>query len=296
MKNNLSVFLSLAMILSIVPMTALAAEIDSYNGIKQHVSDVYGIPLDIVNTLDEAKVRRMDVDDSQVVSAKEEYANFVTDENGDTTVIPSTEEDYLDYINKPATRSNPTTDDNGWMKIYLIIIDNGSTLNISSTYTWLIQPRVTYGQHDLLNITWENGSYIRGSAKGFYSYNVNGITYHSEDLSGFTQSSDNPRSITHAHPMNGSGARRNEFFHMMVTVEKNTGLSREYASSTYGQQYKALNLNLSSLLGGASGIAGAFYISNPYAKAFAVAAAVGSILSNLKTYYDTFSVVADARV
>lgn len=294
MKKFLSIVLSLSMIVGLFPTIALAAESDDYESIKEHVSQVYGIPMGIVDTLNEEKVRSMDIDDNQVVSVNEEYVNFVTDENGETTVIPSTEEDYLAYAASPAPQDNPFSDDNGWMKIYLIIIDNGSTLDISSTYTWLIQPRVTYGQHDMLTIAWENGSYVRGSAEGFYSYNVNGISYHTEDLSGFTQPDDNRRSINHAHPMNDSGARRNEFFHMMVTIEKNTGLSKEYASSSYSQQYKGIDLG--ALLGGAGSIAGAFFIPEVGGKALCIAFAASSILASTEIYYDTYTIEADAKV
>ena len=181
-KKILAIILSMAMVISIAPVSALATDVESYESIKQRVSSVYGIPLEIVDTLSEEKVRGMDVDESQVISAQEPYIHYVVDDEGNSTAIPSTEEEYLEYATLPVTRSNPKTEDNGWMKIYLIIINNGATLDISSTYTWLIQPRVTYGQHDMLTIAWENGSYVRGSAEGFYSYQTDFAGNHSEDL------------------------------------------------------------------------------------------------------------------
>ena len=68
--------------------------------------------MDIMDTLSEEKVRNLDVDDEQVVSAQEAYVNFVTDESGETTAIPSTEEDYLNYISSPAAIDNPSTQSN----------------------------------------------------------------------------------------------------------------------------------------------------------------------------------------
>ena len=185
-KKILAIILSMAMVISIAPVSALATDVESYESIKQRVSSVYGIPLEIVDTLSEEKVRGMDVDESQVISAQEQYIHYVVDDEGNSTVIPSTEEEYLEYAALPVTCSNPKTEDNGWMKIYLIIINNGATLDISSTYTWLIQPRVTYGQHDMLTIAWENGSYVRGSAEGFYSYQTDFAGNHSEDLNCFS--------------------------------------------------------------------------------------------------------------
>lgn len=148
----------------------------------------------------------------------------------------------------------------------------------------------------MLTIAWENGSYVRGSAEGFYSYQTDFAGNHSEDLNSsyFKQPTDNPKSINYAHPMNDSGARKNEFFHMMVTIEKNTGLSREYASSSYSQQYKSFNL--AGLLGGASGIVGAFYIPSVGAKALCIALAASSILAGTDVCYETYTIKADAKV
>lgn len=289
MKKFLSAFLALILAFSL-PISVLAVESDSYSDIKEHVSTLYGIPMDIMDTLSEEKVRSMDINDSQVVSTQESYVNFITDEFGETTAIPSTEEDYLNYLSSPAANSeieNPATNSNSWMKIYLIIIDNGdNTLNISSTYTWLIQPRVVFNQYDMLSLCWENGSYIPGTAEGFYSYNTVSSGHFSEDLpaSDFEQPSDNPKSINYFHPMNDSGVRRNEFFHMMVTIRKNTGAGLEHAWSFYGHQEKTIDWN--NFLNGIAGIAGAIYIPNPYVKAIAAIAGVNSLSGSVNSYYD----------
>lgn len=289
MKKFLSSFLALILALSL-PISALAVENDSYNSIKEHVSSLYGIPMDIMDTLSEEKVRSMDISDDQVVSSQETYVNFITDESGETIAIPSTEEDYLNDILSPVPNEeigNPETESNSWMKIYLIIIDNGNnTLNISSTYTWLTQPRVVFNQYDMLSLCWENGSYIPGTAEGFYSYNTVSMGHFSEDLSssGFEQPSENPKSINYFHPMNDSGARRNEFFHMMVTLRKDTGAGLEHAWSYYGHQEKTINWG--AFLGGVAGIAGAIYIPNPYVQALSLAAGIVGLSGGINSYYD----------
>lgn len=295
-KKVLATILSLAMLVSITPLSVMAAENTSYEVIKHQVSSIYGIPLEIVDSLDEEKVRGLHIDESQVISAEEQYIHFSTDEDGNTTVTEETEQDYIDYVSTPSTVANPVTEthDDGWMRIYLIIINNGSTLDISSTYTWLVQPRVTYGQQDLLTLKWENGSYVPNSAEGFYSYNINGITYHSEDLlsSGFKRPTEDLKSINYAHPMNDSGARYNEFFHMMVTIEKNTGLSQETALSAYGHQYKTLNFNLGTAFSAIGGVASAFFLPPPY-NAICMTAAAAGILGQTQICYDTFVVEAN---
>lgn len=297
MKNRIiSVLLSIAMLIAVCPVSAFASDAESLESIKQRVSSIYGIPMNIVETLSEEKIREMDVSPEQVVSTEESYVQYVFDADGNSMAILSSEKEYLDFVSSPSTQANPETDSNGWMKIYLIIVDNGDTLDISSTYTWLIQPRVTYGQHDILTIAWENGSYIRGSAEGFYSYNTDFVGSHSEDLdpNGFVQPEDNRHSINYAHPMNDSGARKNEFFHMMVTIEKNTGLSMEYASSSYSQQFKTFNL--AGLLGGAAGVAGALFIPEVGGKILSASLAASSIIASIEDSYETFTVEVDTRV
>lgn len=112
-KKILAIILSMAMVISIAPVSALATDVESYESIKQRVSSVYGIPLEIVDTLSEEKVRGMDVDESQVISAQEQYIHYVVDDEGNSTAIPSTEEEYLEYAALPVTCSNPKTEDNG---------------------------------------------------------------------------------------------------------------------------------------------------------------------------------------
>lgn len=84
-KKILAIILSMAMVISIAPVSALATDVESYESIKQRVSSVYGIPLEIVDTLSEEKVRGMDVDESQVISAQEQYIHYVVDDEGNST-------------------------------------------------------------------------------------------------------------------------------------------------------------------------------------------------------------------
>lgn len=300
-KKILATILFVAMMLTLSPTSALAIENKDFETMKQQVSDTYGIPIEIVDTLSETKIRNLytTIAENQVVSSEEQFFHFTVDEDGNSSVSQESEQAFLDYASSPvAMDDNPVTKvhEDGWMKIYLIIIDKGDTLDISTTYTWLIQPRVTYGQQDLLTLKWENGSYIPNSANGFYSYNINGITNHSEDLlsSGFKRPSEDLKSINYAHPMNDSGARRNEFFHMMVTIEKNTGLSRETAHSAYGHQYKTLNFNLGTALGAAGGVASCFFLPPPY-NAICMTAAAAGILGQTTVVYDTFAVEATGK-
>ncbi len=54
--------------------------------------------------------------------------------------------------------------------------------------------------------------------------------------------------------------------------------------------------SLGALLGGASGIAGAFFIPEVGGKALGIALAAGSILASTEIYYDTYTIETDAKV
>lgn len=284
MKKLTAIILSLCMVVTIFPTSAFASENEPYENIKQRVSSVYGIPQEIVDTLSEEKVRAMDVDEEQVVSVQEEYVNFITYEDGETVAIPSSENEYQNYISSPAMIANPNTLSNSWMRIYIIIIDYGSTMNISSTYTWLIPPRVIFNEYDLLKIYWENGTYIPGSAEGFYSYSTAFSGPTSEDITDFTQNPDNPKEITHAHPMNDSGARQNEFFHMMVSIYKDYGAGAEHAWSMYCHQQRSINWI--NFLGGTALIGSAFTVSFPL-NVLNFGAGVAALSGSAEDYYET---------
>lgn len=290
MKKVLAVILSLSMAMGVLPLSAFAAVNESYESIKTRVSNIYQIPMEIVDTLDEERVRGMDADYSQVVSASEVYVNFVTDENGETTTYYRTEEDYLEYISAPMPMSNSSTVTNSWMRVYIIIIDNGgNTLDISSTYTWMIQPTVLYNQYDMLTISWENGVYVPGSATGFYSYKANGLN-HSVDLTGFVNPSEAPKSVNYTFLVNDSGARTNEFYHMMVTVRKDYGVRSEHAWAQYSRQTRSISWT-AAVAAGVS-IASAMSVSDPVSGSISITAALVVLLGSVNTSYD--KIIADA--
>lgn len=298
-KKILAAFLFITMMLNLSPTSALALESKDFETIKQQVSDTYGMPIEVVDSLTEAKIYDLydTIAENHVISTEEQFFRFTVDEDGNSSISRESEQAFLDYVSSPSVMDNPVTDTNKdkWMKIYLIIIDKGDTLEISSTYTWLVQAQATAGQHDLLMLKWENGSYVPNSANGFYSYSLNGRTY-SENLlsSGFKRPNDDLKSINYAHPMNDSGVRQNEFFHMKVTIEKNTGLSLETARSAYGRQYQTLGLNLGTALASAGGIASCFFLPPPYNAICATAAAAG-LLGQNKVCYDTFVLEASGK-
>ena len=88
MKNRIiSVLLSIAMLIAVCPVSAFASDAESLESIKQRVSSIYGIPMNIVETLSEEKIREMDVSPEQVVSTEESYVQYVFDADGNASVI-----------------------------------------------------------------------------------------------------------------------------------------------------------------------------------------------------------------
>lgn len=284
------------MILSMIPVSAIDIKgVEPLESVKQRVSNIYHIPMDVMDTLDEAYIRDLDVDYGQVLSTKEEYVKFTVDEQGETTAIFASESEYLHDINKPSPNGLVSdTDENSWMRIYLVVIDQGSNIDISSTYTWLTLPRITARAYDLLSIRFENGTYEPNSASGFYSYKFNGATTR-KNLTGFKAASNTWKQINCAFQLNDGAASTNHFAQMKVTLIKNTGAGAERAMSTYGHQEKAINWT--SALGGAvtvGGVAAAFTEITTLGSLTFISG-IASILGSASNYYDAFSLEVFAR-
>lgn len=293
MKKLLSSILSITMIIVTLSASATASSIENarnvenldYQTIKLRVSNIYGIPLDIVEHLDEARVRKLnaDVAPDATIFSSESYVRFEANDQGESKAIPCTEQQYLEYLSTPVLHANPGTVDVGWMKVYLIIIDDKSgNIDISSTYTWLQQPRVIADQYDVITMWWENGSYLEG--EGFYSYQLNG-KYIDEDIldSDLVLDYKTFKSINYAHKMNDSGARKNEFFHIKITLDKNTGLGIERASTIYAHQ--EAKVNWKQALGDnltAQTIAASFCLEGT---AISFITALYAVFGNIERYY-----------
>lgn len=248
-----------------------------------------------MNTFSEEKLQNMDINNSQLVATNEQYVSFITNDIGETIVVPSSEEDYLKYLASPTTHANPNSGSKSWMKIYIIIIDDGSTMRLSATFDWLTQPTILFKTYDLLSIKWDNGSYIPNSAEGFYSYQsyMTG-KQHTVSLSGFAQSEENFKQVNVCKLMNDSNVELSPFFHMMVRIQKNSGLNNETASAYYGHQDRAISVHPVAALGSAVSFAAALKAKGGSIYSMVICGAALTVLGSFSVdeYYEEFSVKA----
>ena len=275
MKKGISFLLTFSVLCSLLVPAALAydgggtEDLDqSYSAVKERVSEIYGIPMEIVDTLSEEKVYRMDVNENQVVSATTEYVQFITDDSGETAVFSYTEPEYQNYMAQNSVRTNPGyggDEDEIWMRIYVVIIDDGDNMRISSTYDWLSEPDAYWDRYDYLVLRWENGTYREDTVEGFYSYKINGISQEPVELTDFeTDDSNNKKQAVAAVEIDGTGHEEDPFMHMMVEIRKNVGARAERVWSIYAHQASYINWEnalesfgkMSSILkfGGANGL------------------------------------------
>lgn len=278
-----------AMVLSILPTYAVNVnDIEPIESIKQRVSSIYQIPMDVLDTLDESYIRDLDVDYSQVLSTQEQYVKFSVDKVGKVIATPASKTECLNDINKPSTYGLISDEaENAWIRIYVVMIDQGNFIDISSTYDWITTPQVRAGAYDLLSIRFENGTYVPNSASGFYSYNYNGTTKRS-NLTGFEPASNSWKQMNCAFKLNDGVLAKEHFAQMKVTIIKNVGAKAERAMSIYGHQEK--NIDWTSVLGGAAtiGDVAASFTEVTTSGALLFVSGVASILGSASNYYNSF--------
>ena len=293
MKKVMSLLLVIALCLSMgtIAFADEAVVVKSFEEVKQHVSEVYGLPIDVVDKLDPQKVWDMEVDDEQIVSTEEVYIQYVVDEKGNATATKTTKAAYQAYISTPQLAANPVTETTSWMRIYLTIINNGSTYDLATTYTWLTTPAFLFNEHNILSTVWDYGNYI--TADGFYSYDSHasqsGIEYFNEN--DFVQPYGNPRSVNYVHVMEDIASRYGHVFHTNVTISRDYSASYNRAMSTYTRERNRtmiwdLVVNATFFM----------YLRSPGNPYLAFTNEILQIMDDAPSHFMTFGATADIRV
>lgn len=228
MKRIISIILSLAMLICIVPMSAMASDFYSYNA-KQQVANVYGIPMDVLATLDEDILSRLvdDAADADVISSNDTYIKISYTEDGESIITDST---LLEYQRAALLRD---TDENDWMRIHTTIIDRGNYAQVSAAYTWLTRP--SFRMTDVIGLSITQGTFIDKSADGFYTYTTSQGSFDT-DFSKTPAKFDYQghgivRNVTLAKP---DYPVNSDFLFMKGNIHKESG--SEGLNGTYGHQ------------------------------------------------------------
>lgn len=136
MKKLFSIALAFTLVLGLVPVSAFAVETETSNVTKQQVSDVYGIPMSVLDTLDEDTYNSLSeqISDALNISSGDTYVKISYTESGDSIITESTYQDFL--VSSLLSRVSGT-DENSWLRIHTTIVDKGSYAQVSAAYTWL---------------------------------------------------------------------------------------------------------------------------------------------------------------
>lgn len=152
------------------------------------IEQIYGVPMYVLESLDEETLNIFytEVNTEDVIS-KTSYVKFTEDSNGQITTQSFNEAEYLNEIalEKITLEDNPQTlAENSWMKIKLTLLSRSDTVGeVSGHFTWLTRP--TFRLHDVVGLVVQNGTAIKDSAAGFYTYQTSQGTVNNTWTSGF---------------------------------------------------------------------------------------------------------------
>lgn len=248
-KRLLSVILVFSIVFCFsIPSFASSPSIVSDYATLNQLSEIYQIPLDVLRTLSPEQLKNMEVSSGQKYYTHEEYIKFIENKDGNVIAVPGTFQQFKAEQNmtSPYASGGATDESSGWMKVYVVIIDDpGRTARISGTFTWL-DGGTRYRMTDVIGIAFQNGTYVTGSANGFYSYKPEGVSSESITLNNFATESSNFRIVKSEVPMRTDVNRSDEVIYMGIEIYKNVGAQAEIARAIYGHQI--MKLDLASLI------------------------------------------------
>ncbi len=227
MKKLLSIVLSFSLIFGLVPVTALATSLDSPDDVKQQISDVYGIPISVLDTLDQDTFDGLSNNLSEAISVSSEdtYIKITSTESGENLITESTYQEYLFSSISPYASD---TRENSWMRIHTTILDKGSYAQVSAAYTWLTDN--VFATHDVIGLSIVQGTFMSRTASGFRSYNnlgtIRTIYFTENDFV------EQGHGITCTFPL--EAITKNNFLFMQADIHKEA--HSEGLNGSYGHQ------------------------------------------------------------
>lgn len=267
MKKGISFLLTFSVLCSLLVPAALAYDgggtenLDqSYSAVKERVSEIYGIPNDILETLDEEYVRSLDASPDQVIGSEKNYIKFSTDESGKPVAEVKTYNDYLNECMSLYADDNPKEDElfSGWLEVRLTVIQDSDTeARCAAVFDWAIDPSAYYKLQDIMAISFQNGTYS-GEASGFHSFKEQGENCYPEvyDASDFQNYSTAKRFVY--LPIQLEEYQTDHFFFMSVKVVLDSDSNADRIFATYYRQ--TVELDWESVISSGINLVSAFVV------------------------------------
>lgn len=267
MKKITSLLLSILMLFSLTISAAASPQLASL----AETSEVFGIPIDILEDLDQDMLMslREDAAKSGKISYTDTYVRVVEEADG-THMVPST---YAEYLRATQTRVSKTDESSGWMKFHTTLIEvDATTGQASGAFTWLTPPSPR--MMDVVGLALANGVFDMNSANGFYRYSCPGRIEETQFIQSDIKEEGHSVSCKFQLERSDYLSDAQDFIFLRATFAKEGNSAG--VNSTYGHQKLAINLNLEFSIG-RNGVISC------------------SVLPSLSTYYDQAKGYASIR-
>ena len=253
-----------------------------WDGDLKRLSEIYQIPVKVLNTLTPEELEEMAVAPGVSYSGHTEYVKFIENTDGEVIAVPGTFEEYqAEQASLSPMDAGHTNTESGWMQVYIVIIDDpGKIARISATFTWLSE-KSRFRMTDVIGISFQNGTYVTGSATGYYTYNPEGGNNKRITLSGFERDDNDFRFIKTSVNTRTDVNCSDELMFMRIKIYKDTGTKAEAARATYA--YQKINIDLSVLASVGVSVVGAITTKG---SGIAFLPAVEKAVGVLGKYYD----------
>lgn len=164
-KKIFSIILSLVLLVSLtIPVSAHGSESKNL----AIISEVFGIPVSILETLDADTQTSLlaDATNNRLVSSAETYVKITIDENNNTIME---EASYSDYLTETKTRVSNTDETSGWMRFHTSVLEvDDTTGQATCAFTWLTPPPERFT--DVVGLALAQGTVKMNTSEGFYRY------------------------------------------------------------------------------------------------------------------------------
>lgn len=176
-RRIISLIVTLCLCFAIaIPVSASGVSDDMYDAISER----YGIPLDVVRSLNEEMLLELyeDVENNRLVGSEQSYIKITETDDGSVTMQESSFEQYLSEIATQASNEEQDEDESsGWMRLVTTVSEvDYNTGEAACAFTWLTSPSPRF--KDVVGVSLRQGTMDMNTATGFYAHS-------SPDVSGY---------------------------------------------------------------------------------------------------------------
>lgn len=173
LKRIMSIVLTLVMVLG-MSISALASNEITIDSKKlQKISDLYQIPMSILESLNKDSINQLskDIDTKKLISVSDKYIKFVEQDDGNVVAVEGSLFEYLNEQSMPTIMVSADDSSSGWMKVRSTInVIDSTYAEVAGAFTWLTRPSLRL--KDVVGLALAQGTIVGGTGYGFYNYST----------------------------------------------------------------------------------------------------------------------------